>query len=388
LNIGLEITWGFTWSPDSRSIAVAGGDPSQVWVVGADGTGLRRLTSDGNNSVVGWTRLAPVLPPAAALPPTERAIAADTVETSTPVTALAADGTRVAFAPKPGSTDCEHVVVWTPGVDSLRRLGPLRAPCHNTDDRGVLALALAGSRVVWLAKTLAGDSSLGEDCAYTALRSATLADPLAVELGRGYVSCKGEDPYHMHGAGDLLVVNVDSSLVRIGVGSEKCGAGLCTTLRKDALAWPVDSVATGLIATRKPGAVAVLDAQGKLVRRFPFTPADVYAARLDGTHLVVTRSYTLESYDLATGARDASQPLPAGYQLTDADDGIAVLRHGNAVLLLRLADGRLLTLTPGEAPVLAGLEPPGLYYSYATPDGGGRLVFVPRDELLRQLGGA
>jgi len=37
--------------------------------------------------------------------------------------------------------------------------------------------------------------------------------------------------------------------------------------------------------------------------------------------------------------------------------------------------------------VLADLEPPGLYYSYATEDGGGRVVFVPRAELLQQLGG-
>ena len=75
-----------------------------------------------------------------------------------------------------------------------------------------------------------------------------------------------------------------------------------------------------------------------------------------------------------------------GHRLADVDGGIAVLRRADTVLLLRLGDGHSLTLAPGRGPVLADLEPPGLYYSYATGDGGGRVVFVPRSELLRQLG--
>jgi hypothetical protein len=57
-------------------------------------------------------------------------------------------------------------------------------------------------------------------------------------------------------------------------------------------------------------------------------------------------------------------------------------------MVLRLADGRSFTLSPGHGPVLAELEPPGLYYSYATPDGGGRVVFMPRAEVDRRLGGS
>jgi hypothetical protein len=51
-------------------------------------------------------------------------------------------------------------------------------------------------------------------------------------------------------------------------------------------------------------------------------------------------------------------------------------------MLLSLDDGRSRTLTPGAAPVLADLEPPGLYYSYSMPDGSGRVVFVPRSQLF------
>ena len=53
----------------------------------------------------------------------------------------------------------------------------------------------------------------------------------------------------------------------------------------------------------------------------------------------------------------------------------------DTLMLLRLDDGRSSMLTPGAGPVLADLEPPGLYYSYTTKDGGGRAVFVPRSEL-------
>jgi hypothetical protein len=129
----------------------------------------------------------------------------------------------------------------------------------------------------------------------------------------------------------------------------------------------------------------VVDDQGQLLRLFPFSPADVSAARLDGGTLVVWRFGVLEAYDVATGALQLSRPLPSGFRLADVDGGIAVLLSTDSVMLLRLADGRSMTLHRGQEPTLADLEPPGLYYSYATGDGGGRVVFVPRADLLGQL---
>src|SRR5207302_5655496 len=118
--------------------------------------------------------------------------------------------------------------------------------------------------------------------------------------------------------------------------------------------------------TREPGAVAVLDERGTLVRLFPFTPADVNAARLDGGRLVVWRFGVLEVYDVATGARVLTRPMPTGYRLADADGGVAVLTSTDTIELLRLDDGGSTTLRPGREPLLADLESPGLYYSYAT----------------------
>jgi hypothetical protein len=132
----------------------------------------------------------------------------------------------------------------------------------------------------------------------------------------------------------------------------------------------------------------VFDAQGKLVRRFAFAPADAYTARLDAGRLVVARYFELklETYDVATGARIDSAPLPFGYELTDVDGGVAVLQSLNSIMLLRLGDGRAFTLTPGAAPVLAALQPAGLAYSSTTAAGEGRVVFMPRTEVARRLG--
>jgi len=185
--------------------------------------------------------------------------------------------------------------------------------------------------------------------------------------------------YHLHGAGNLLVFNDGSQLFRISGGRE-------TTLRRGAHAAPVDSVSAGLIAIRETDQVAVLDAQGALVRTFPFTPEDVSAARLDSGHLVVSRLVFLEKYDVATGAREVSRPLPAGYTLSDFDEstGIALLRRPKTIMLLRLADGASFTLKQGHSYLLADLVQRGLYYSYVVGKRG-RLAFVPRSQLLRRL---
>ena len=368
--------------PESRHLVLIGranlDDPGQIWIVGLDGHGLRRLTSQGHNYLVGWTRLEPVQPAAPPVPPAERVLAADTVATSAPVAALSADGPSVAFITKERKTDCDHVAVWAPADGSIRRFGPLPAPCTLFPD-SVDVVELAGSRVAWTIDS-------GAPCEI-ALESATFADPAPATLG--IFACT-PSAYDVHGDRDLLVFENGKGLVRIGSGREACQdegstAGVCSTLRTGDHVAPVESVSGGLIAIREPGAVAVLDASGQLVRVFPFDPADVNAARLDGGRLVVWRFGVLQVYDVATGVLELSRPMPAGYRLADVDGGIAVLLGTNTIMLLRLDDGHSLMVTPGQEPTLADLEPPGLYYSYATGDGGGRVVFLPRAELVRQL---
>ena len=381
-----------SWSPDGRLIAIeAGGDAGgrQIWAIGADGRALHQVTTD-RASLIGWTRLAPTQPQAPRLLPSERVLDANTVATRAPVTSLSADGNRAAFSVGWTSADCDHIVVWTPEPRALTRLSARTTKCAPWFDQGEAGVELSGSRVSWRSTI-----GCGNNCEIV-LKSATLDGHAPVAL-TSYAAGKFEESdVGLRGDGDLLVFNDGSRLVRVGGGHELCGfragflsqkvASICTTIRSDAHAGPVSSVSAGLIAIHEPDAVAVLDAAGKLVHVFPFARDEVKAALLDGSSLVIARSGVLEVYDVATGTVGVQQPLPKGFRLTDADGGIVVLQSNAAITLMRLADGHALTLAPEPGRRLAELEETGLYHSYATPEGEGRVAFVPRAEVLRRLG--
>ena len=379
------------WSPDGRRLLLAGhagGDPDQIWTVGVDGRGLRRLTSAGTNVLVGWTRVAPRLRPAPPPPTSVRVAGATTVATRAPVTDLSADGSRVAFIPGRTKTDCAHVAVWTPATRSLVRVSSrLPAPCQSTGtvDYTVYGVELAGSRVAWTDVRGCGNSC------DVALHWAGISAPSRlVKYGNGGGGAGDGEllDFQVRGDGDLLVFNDAGStgwrLVRIGSGDERCEGTVCATLGRGAGAGFVDSVSGALVAVREPAAVSVVDAQTKLVRSFPFARGQVRAARLDGNHLVVARAGVIESYAVTSGAAEIQRTLPAGFELVDADGGIAVLRSATTVMLLRLADGHALALKPGGEPV-AELEAAGLYYAYWTADGTGRVTFMPRAEVAARL---
>ena len=386
LPLGFAASVG-AWSPDGRRLVLAGhrgDDPDQIWIVRRDGRGLRRLTSAGRNAVVGWTALAPTLPPVRPTLPSERIAGARAVALRAPIGELSADGPRVAFAPNASRTDCDHVMVWTPARRSLVRLGArLPAPCADlgTVPYLIYDLALAGTQVAW-----ADVEGCGNYCD-VGLETATLAEPTSAvvdEAGGGGGAAGGDFfDFHLRGHGGLLVY--DSPYREPAV--ERIGSGPEASLRRGSHVAFVESVSENRIAIHEADAVTVLDARGDVVRVFPFGRGEVRAVRLDGDRLVVTRGDVIEVYNVATGAAELQRPLPSGYELTDADGGIAVLRRAGEILLLRLADGRSLTLAPGHGCVTADLEPTGLYYSYATAGGGGRLVLMPREEVVRKLGG-
>jgi WD40-like Beta Propeller Repeat len=369
------------WSPDGRRIAFKAsrddGFFPQIWVVGRDGWGLRQVTKDCQNWLVGWSRSAPVLAPD---PAPERVLEENVVATRDPITDLSADGSDVAFLVQPSPAECEHVAVWRRAMKSMTgfRASP---PCRRGGYGFLYDVELAGTRATWVS------TACGNSCE-AFLESGTFADTRARDVSSGgSFDLDGEEmyDYHAHGDGDLLVYNEGTSLVRLGSGAQKCEQSQCTTLRKDAHAAPVDSVSAGHIAVRERDEVAVLDGAGTLLRLFPFAPEEVAVARLDEGRLVVARLAVVEVYDVATGIRVRSVPLPAGFKLFDVDSGIAMLQGGKTIMLLRLDDGHSFTLTPERGPVLGDLEPPGLYYSYVVGQEG-RIVVMPRSELLRRLG--
>ena len=355
--------------------------PTQIWMVGLNGRGLRLVTRVvGGFDLVGWTRMAPAQGPAAPLLPSERVVGPDSVRTVRPILDLSADGSRVAFVVAWTAADCDHVVVWTPSSRVLNRF--TRPACTQ----GTYDVQLAGTRSAWVTKT-----GCGNFCDVV-VSTASLAQPSPRVIAVDSVEMDTKADFHLRGDGELLVFNDRTRLVRIGGGNQRCQGGrdspaICTVLRTDEHAASADSVSAQRVAVRERDAVAVLDERGAVVRVFPFAPEEARAARLDGDHLVVASESALEVYNVTTGLGELQRELPRGYELTDVDGGIAVLRRQDTVLLMRLEDGRSFTLTPRSS-VLADLEEPGLYYAHTVADGTGRVVLMPRAEVSRRLSGS
>jgi hypothetical protein len=170
-----------SWSTDGRRLILAAPvqGVGQIWLVGIDGRGLRRLAGAGSNRLIGWTRLSPVLSPARPVAPTERVTGRRTVALRAPIADLAADGPRVAFITGTTRTDCHHVAVWTRATKSVRRFGVLAPRLEVSPRDGMPAVALAGGTpVAWL-------QTGGGNTLETALVTATLSRPAPGWIAEG-----------------------------------------------------------------------------------------------------------------------------------------------------------------------------------------------------------
>jgi Tol biopolymer transport system component len=400
---GLE-TWALSWSPDGRSLILAAlAQGSQIWVVGIDGRGLRRLTTAGSNHLVGWTRLAPVLPPARPVAPTERVTGDRALALRAPIADLAADGPRVAFIAGTTRTDCHHVAVWTPATKSVRRFG-LRAPCTDLSPRdGMPSVALAGTRVAWLET---GGGNLLE----TAVVTATLSHLAPVWIAEG--TADGNDVGTLAGRpvgdGTLLGFTVERScdsdshaepsvacpagretgdivaaaVYRIG-GPGPCPLErtaerhACTLVAKADATLSVLAVDAGRIAVRTESGVRLLTAAGDVLRDFAVSAT---AAALSGNHLALRTANAVEVYDSNTGMLSGRFPAPSALRLEDLEGDILVTASGATVTVRKLGDGRTSTIRAGGT-ARAQLERPGLFIA-----GAGRLTFTPMRAVLRRLG--
>ena len=362
------------WLAGGGRLVVAGRaheDPAQLWSVRADGTGLRRLTSAGVNEPVGLARPAPARPPAGKPPWSERVLGPTAVETRGPIGLLSADGGRVAYIPGTTGADCQHVSIWTPADGSIERVWQrLPAPCQDDvigDGDSLFELALARSFIGWSEVYLCGNSGCGSELTIAALPDASpvaAADDDGTDYGN-----ESHAYFGPVGHGSVFA----SSWVGIRVALPNGKIRRCKPGDDDYV-----SVDDRRIAAYRGAKIVVLDDTCAVVRAFHL--GDVQRVLLDGDRLVVARSGQLEAYDVRTGAQELQRPLQPGYSLADVSRGIALLQHRGTIMLLRLADGRTYTLQPGRGRVLGEIEAPGLYYSYATPQGGGRLVFVPRSD--------
>ena len=205
---------------------------------------------------------------------TSAAAAAPTVRTPRrlatrgPVTALAADGDRVAIVVSVPyeRLHCAGLVVWEPMRGRVVRL---KRPCGADDDislrEGTRGIALAGTRAAWLA---VGGGNHEE----TVVKTASLAHPKPILIGFG-VSREdgvGEIAHDPHGDGTLLAFTLDrhcdaDAIVNGSDPADQCPPGRETGDVAAATVWRLGGrsrcPAGGPTPVRQCSAVATEDAE-------------------------------------------------------------------------------------------------------------------------------
>ena len=385
-----------SWSPDGSRLALAA--DLQIFVVGAGGRGLRRVTSAGNNFLVAWTRVAPVRRPARPVPPPELVTGAHTLAVRGSIDEIAADGARVALVAGTTRTDCHHIAIWTPANRSVVHFG-VRAPCFDVSLRdGLGDVALAGTRAAWL-QTAGGNtleqyvvsgklphpSIVGIADAFASEDTGTFVDGLA---GSGaLLAFTIEHRCTVYGQDDACPPgfhdgDVDTATVYRFGGSGPCPVGeskkACTPIATAKGMLTVLSVDAGRIAVQTDTGVRLLTSGGGVLRDFAVVPR---AAVLSGNRLAVRTADAVEVYDVDSGRLAARFPAQKGLALEDLEGDVLVTASGKTVTLRRLGDGRTAAIQAGGVPRVQ-LEAPGLFVAAAH-----RVTFTPMAEIVRRLGG-
>lgn len=273
-------------------------------------------------------RLLP-LAAALALVPASAAAPVRSVVAPAPVLALAADGSRVAYASGFSAGDCNRVRLWDRRTGGVTRLGRGTNCVRTSTGTTITALALAGRRALWLHVT-------GGNIREWSLWTATGHLPAARRLRAVRADADGPAPIVVGPGdasrnGDLLPYAVGRTVVALRVDGTR-RLGWTAPARVVALAADGGELAVA----DADGGVTVLDAAGAVLRRERFGPGPIEVVRITGKSLVVQHGRTLE---VRGGGRAATYTLLAGARLADADGGRAVVVHRGRVSSLHLESG-------------------------------------------------
>ena len=306
------------------------------------------------------------------------------------ITKLAVDGNQVAAATAGRSG---RVVVWTaPGRKSRS---------FKTGEVGADELALGGGQVAWI-------GSEHGNLLHLFLHVAKLSGRTAKEIDEGGSTDDGVGDWvgQLLGDGPLLAYNSWKVVCDSGEGCPpgqvrlsgqklvRISAGRRLVVKRGAGSYPLSAVGGGRMALESAGAVTVLAPRGSRVATVPAVAGNPpRAVALSRTRLVIARTFTLDLYDPATGAKAKSLPLgpAAALKLAGVNSKLALLRGPRRLVLVRLSDGKLISfpLRSGTAKrfVDARLDGGGIFYAYNVLRGSakGRIVFEPTAKLLARF---
>jgi len=295
---------------------------------------------------------------------------------SQPLSALAAEGGRAAFA------FCNQLVgVWRPGSSGITRLGPVpqwTCPPPRGLER-TFSLALAGDRVAWAVEAGGNQITnllflvvLGQAHVFNFAASVSRCcrpDPDPERMGDVYgdggfvvfstrVKCNDTFGPACPGGTQPTLVSQTAWRLRRPPFQAPCAGmpGPCSQLATlNAVLQPL-SVDSGSVVLRlSNGALVVRNAAGAVVRQFPALAGLTRGAELMGGRLIVLVPGKLLELSLATGAQVRTRPVPnvssggvcgmppcpaVTLRLVDAAHGLLAYLRSGKLHLLRLLDGR------------------------------------------------
>jgi Tol biopolymer transport system component len=290
------------------------------------------------------------------------------LRTSGVVGALSADGGKVAL--RVGS-ECPHVEIWERDQETVAKF-PVTYDCASSAGAGISEVVLSRGRAAWI-------QYQESNHLYLDVVTATPQRPSQdVVFG-----ATDQDAGHLRASGTLFVFaswtpdgpvgsNTMTTLWRLnGARASRLASGT------NVLA-PMAVDGDRIVVSRGGGRFEVLKADGRRLRTMKLHD-DVRALAYAGDDLVALREDRL---DWLTGAGRLRRSWPTaarGARLEGVEAGIAVYVAQRRIHLLRLRDGRRVTLNPpGRGEVHADLDRTGLFYAYAVGEGrqNGRVAFL------------
>jgi Tol biopolymer transport system component len=437
------------WSPDSTRLAFTRARRewvSDIYVVGVDGTSPQRIT----RSVAGESASQPAWSPDAQVIAYQRGRYSSNDSYDIFVAPVSGASSPVAVTrPWPLGLDASEPA-WLPATAQLQPLPPVDAgavsvrsrPMSHTRDV-VGALAADGPTIAY---GTFGGGPLGSDSLVTLDRLTGAQRRYSIDRGRLRDCSGGEiDNFAVAGTRTAVICSDVSNdydfselLVTSGTGMQRVamadhrkrryvanlvgGDGILAfnTWRlhggashpqlEDAALWSIDhgtrrlilrgpqalvplAISHGVILLERPGHVLVrVTAYGRALPGNARRPDDAITTTLDGSRIVTLTHHAIV-VQLSDGRLLHRWPIPTTSlmqpTLANSRDDIAAYTSGNTIHLLRLSDGRDITLAlPGSGPpVGADLVNGGLVYSYNEPWSRtpGRIGYATTNALLVAL---
>jgi len=326
------------------------------------------------------------------------------------ITTLAADGDHAAaLATGKGGGSCsfgERVLVWNASSRKATNLARVCVPHSVSADTTVEELSIAGNAVAWITASEVGNTQGWHDL-FVAKLSGGAAKRIDHVSGRDSYPADGGWLGYLLGGRRLLAYDKWQTFcepppgygcssrdawIRVGRTSlMRIAGGRRIVAKRGAGSYRLDAVGGGRMAVEAAdGSLSVLAPTGARIATVPASKGDLpLSIALSSTRLAVVRwSRTLELYNPATGGKGRSLPLgdATPVALAGVNDRLALLQRPGLLVLVRLRDGRVISLP--LPPHLAGadLTERGLFYAYSVRGARkSRIVFEPNAALLKSF---